>query len=479
MFDRIVQNLIWPVLGMALVVIALALMFYYKSESWETWVAYFGLIMIGLAILSPERTRAVAELLTRVVRQLSGKDKPMDEAKAQELVEKNKSEVLGAKEPPPPPDEWFRNLRPVLHQAAHFSVPTYYLNTDLAVIDWNVAFEMIFADILGAIRNKHVNHFIVRLANRDKVLDHARDFTEKVRGGQLPLVDIEDLSYRSPRYGPVEFAKVAAQLHDSGGKLQGWTVALFPRVFNWGPFLKDLYDKLTEDKLWSVYSASYDRVLLEYPPYRRLIQDVIAVVPPGKSASVVDLGAGTGNVTAALLEAGHRVTAVENNLAMLDRFRARQFDARSVKVVKAPAEQLDTLCPEFEKAFDAAVMVNVLYAVDDPLACLQSIHKTLKPNGVLGLSTTHSESRLDPLLEDIKRQLQAAGRFDALANDYERLREANKQIELTIALRHTRDDYRQWLKAAGFEVIRDVPSTYEGAVMLLHAKKVTFTDSSV
>ena len=116
-------------------------------------------------------------------------------------------------------------------------------------------------------------------------------------------------------------------------------------------------------------------------------------------------------------------------------------------------------------------MVNVLYAVGDPLACLQSIFHLLKPGGVLAFSTTHKETRLDPLLDAIKKQLKETGKYDALAKDYERLYEANKDIEQTIALRHSRDEYKEWVKTAGFVIIKDVPSTYEGAVMLIHALK--------
>src|SRR5262245_63868775 len=74
--------------------------------------------------------------------------------------------------------------------------------------------------------------------------------------------------------------------------------------------------------MWSIYSASFDRVLPKFPPYKTLIEDVIAVVPKG-NLSVVDLGAGTGNVTRALLDRGHRVTAIESNLGMLDRKSTR------------------------------------------------------------------------------------------------------------------------------------------------------------
>ena len=375
--------------------------------------------------------------------------------------------IVGEEAPAPPTNVWYDEIRPVLHQAIHYTAPTYFLDTNLTLIDWNLAFELIFSRSLCRIHGKHVKHFIVQLANYDEVIEHAQQFTKKVIKGKIPFVDLEPLRYSSERYGDVSFLKVATQLHDPQGKARGWSVSLLIRDIDWEAFSRDLSDEARKDKLWSVYSASYDRVLREFPPYQRLIDDVTAVIPPGEH-DVVDLGAGTGNVTEDLLKAGHTVTAVESNLAMLDRLRSKKLSPDSLTVVKASVENLTALP---DQSFDAAVMVNVLYAVADPLTCLQGVNRILKPKGVLGLSTTHAEIDLDPLLSRIKSWLEEEGKYDALAADYLVVRDLNKAIEKEIAKRYTRDNYREWIKAAGFKITRDVPSTYEDAVMLIHAVK--------
>lgn len=145
------------------------------------------------------------------------------------------------------------------------------------------------------------------------------------------------------------------------------------------------------------------------------------MVPRGKR-KVVDLGAGTGNVSAALLEAGHTVTAVENNQGMLDRLRSKNLPRERLTVVKASIENLTQLADD---SFDAAVMVNALYAVDDPLACLHNVHHIVEPNGVLALSTTHSETELDTLLNSIKTQLAETGQYNRLSADYPLLYDVN------------------------------------------------------
>ena len=334
------------------------------------------------------------------------------------VIEKKRLEtspkIVGEEAPAPATNVWYDELRPVLHQAIHYTSPTYFLDVNLTLIDWNLAFELIFSRSLARIHGKHVKHFIVQLANYDEVIEHAQQFTKKVIKGKIPFVDLEPLKYSSERYGDVSFLKVATQLHDPQGRERGWSVSLLIRDIDWEAFSRDLSDEARKDKLWSVYSASYDRVLQDFPPYKRLIDDVTAVIPPGEH-HVADLGAGTGNVTAALLEAGHTVTAVESNWAMLDRLRSKKLGQDSLTVVKGSVENLGSLP---DASFEAATMVNVLYSVTDPLTCLQGVHRILKPKGVLGLSTTHSETELDPLLASIKSWLEEEGKYDALAADY-------------------------------------------------------------
>src|SRR5262249_51445776 len=198
------------------------------------------------------------------------------------LIKAPEDQIFGEKDPPPDLDSWYRKLRPTLHQASFYSVPTYYLDTDLNVLDYNIAFELVFRDITGRLRGRHVSWFIEKLKNNEAVYEHGIAFTERVnKTGMFPFIDLEPIVYDSPDFGPVEFTKVASQLHDEDGNLQGWSVALMIRSIDWQPFEKRLESRLYLDKLWSVYSGPYDRILSTFPPYQKLIQDVIAVVPNG------------------------------------------------------------------------------------------------------------------------------------------------------------------------------------------------------
>src|SRR5262249_50833664 len=154
----------------------------------------------------------------------------------------------------------------VMYQAPRYTTPTYFLDTHLAVVAWNVAFELIFRRILSKIRRQHVNNFIIELANQTEVFEHAREFTEKVKEGQLPLVDDEPLVYESPDYGKIEFIKVATQLTDAEANLKAWSVALLPKKIDWSQFQRDLEKRLSEDRMWDLYAVSYDALLRGFKP---------------------------------------------------------------------------------------------------------------------------------------------------------------------------------------------------------------------
>jgi ubiquinone/menaquinone biosynthesis C-methylase UbiE len=335
------------------------------------------------------------------------------------------------------------------------------------VIDWNLAFDLIFEPIVGELRGRHVNWFIARLANSEEVFTHARGFP--TRTDQQPNVDTEPLVYVTARYGVIEFEKVATKLHDRDGRQRGWAVTLLVRkAGDFDALIRDLAARIETDKFWSLYSVSYDLVLNRYPRYNHLLEQVNRSVPD-EARRVLDLGAGTGNMARRLLEGGRDVWAVEKNIAMLDILRAKDFAVKAqdrLKIVKSSVEHLEMLAAE--EPFDAATAVNVLYAVDNVPACLASVSQVLKPGGALVLTTTDSKTELTPLLDDIRKQLNSDRELIA---HVDRVRELNFKLQAQgLTTRYTREQYVDWLKAAGFAVDSD-ERAYVDAVLLIRAHK--------
>jgi SAM-dependent methyltransferase len=115
----------------------------------------------------------------------------------------------------------------------------------------------------------------------------------------------------------------------------------------------------------------YERGRPGYPP------EAIEWLLGARPLELLDLGAGTGKLTRALLDAGHRVTAVEP----LDEMRAiLSSELPAARTLPGSAEQL----PLAEASVDAVAVGSAFHWFDER-AALAEIARVLRPAGVLGL----------------------------------------------------------------------------------------------
>jgi SAM-dependent methyltransferase len=125
-------------------------------------------------------------------------------------------------------------------------------------------------------------------------------------------------------------------------------------------------------------AGAFARVAGEYergrPGYPR---EAITWLLGARPLDVLDLGAGTGKLTDALLEAGHRVTAVEPLAAMRTILADRLPSARALA---GSAEEL----PLADQSVDA-VAVGAAFHWFDREAAMGEIARVLRTPGVLGL----------------------------------------------------------------------------------------------
>ncbi len=118
-------------------------------------------------------------------------------------------------------------------------------------------------------------------------------------------------------------------------------------------------------------AGEYDRGRPGYP--REAIEWLLGRAP----LDVLDLGAGTGKLTDALLDAGHRVIAVEPLQEMREILTSR---LPAVRALDGAAEEL----PLPDASVDA-VTVGAAFHWFEERAALAEIARVLRPPGVLGL----------------------------------------------------------------------------------------------
>jgi ubiquinone/menaquinone biosynthesis C-methylase UbiE len=351
--------------------------------------------------------------------------------------------------------------------------PTYLLDTNFHFLDWNPAFDEVVAKPLRLLRGTHAENFIIALDNSREVIARAQSrFQENQR---MPLVDCEVLRIKTPRHGLITFRKIAVQIAETSEHGLVWSVHLnIERAENADLLWEDLERRLTAETNWSRYAESYDRMLLKFREYDKLLSQVSDLL--GNAKRCADLGAGTGNSTLRLL-ANHPerlVSAFESNEIMLQHLRAKLVKAENLDAVRRVAiykGDLTLSLREFpENSFDGALMLNVLYALDDPGRCLVEVFRVLQPDACLALSTSHSKTDVVHLFDVIRKDLKAQGLYAQLRSAVEDAEDRHNQMMANIK-RDTRENVIEYLEKAGFEIGKRIDSAYADAVMIVQARK--------
>jgi demethylmenaquinone methyltransferase/2-methoxy-6-polyprenyl-1,4-benzoquinol methylase len=114
---------------------------------------------------------------------------------------------------------------------------------------------------------------------------------------------------------------------------------------------------------------------------------LVASVPVGSEAHVLDVATGTGMVAAALVRrTGCHVTALDQSSNMLAGLHARLVAepelAGRIEPVQGQAEAL----PFEDGAFDALTFTYLLRYVDDPAATLRELARVVKPGGTVTMA---------------------------------------------------------------------------------------------
>ena len=135
-------------------------------------------------------------------------------------------------------------------------------------------------------------------------------------------------------------------------------------------------DNMIHEAAFTGYGSAadvYERGRPSFPA--EALQKIAAICQLGPGITVVELGAGTGKFTRALLPTGAHVTAVEPVKAMREKLA---FLSKDISVLAGTAESI----PLANSSVDVVVAAQAFHWFDGPVA-LKEIHRVLRPGGHL------------------------------------------------------------------------------------------------
>jgi ubiquinone/menaquinone biosynthesis C-methylase UbiE len=366
-------------------------------------------------------------------------------------------------------------------------VPMYMLDKNYRILDWNEAFNLVFDRTMEGRRGESVLEWVYFLENYDQVIAHGeKAFAAE---NELPVIDIEELTYRSFRYDAITATKRAYQIPDDQATCSGWLAILdlkFADEEKSRQFQADLINVLQTNLMWSAYATSYDIVLNNTDVYPRLLAQILGEsedmqldrIPP--DARILDLGAGTGNITEKLVSSRRQavIFAVENNRTMLNllKYKCKPFLRQDDKEpgVIALKQDISSLYGIPDAYFDYVIMNNVFYTLDEPVDCMREVNRVLKPGGEVRISGPQRTTDVDRLLRVIRKELEKKGRFDVNRSHFQRVVDINRQLEMM-------PNFRRWdvnsirgilLDDAEFsDITYETQLAYAGDAMLVSARR--------
>jgi len=162
--------------------------------------------------------------------------------------------------------------------------------------------------------------------------------------------------------------------------------------------VSDGADRAARARSFETVASEYERHRPDYPPQAIAWAAERLGLPGG--ARVLDVGAGTGKLTRALVAAGFRVVAVEPGGAMLDELRVA---VPAAEAHEAPAEDI----PLDDASVDAA-FAGQAYHWFDRARAVPELHRVVRPEGGLVLLWNWWDER-DPLQKELGELVGYAG----------------------------------------------------------------------
>lgn len=129
-------------------------------------------------------------------------------------------------------------------------------------------------------------------------------------------------------------------------------------------------------------------------------EDLVETLNPRAGERILDLGCGTGHLTAQIAEAGASVVGLDSSTAMIEAARSTHPDGAFVCA--------DARAIPFENAFDAVFSNAVLHWIRAQDTALKTIARALRPGGRL-VAEMGGVGNIDSIVRAVEAELAARG----------------------------------------------------------------------
>lgn len=216
---------------------------------------------------------------------------------------------------------------------------------------------------------------------------------------------------------------------------------------------------------WSSYAEVYDMIFEYNPAYQELVakfQDVISEWEITPQASILDIGAGTGNFSLAAANrfSNNTVYHLDSDMQM-NKFAKCKADTRkltNIEFIHTPIESLDW--SKFSN-LQAVSCVHALYIMQNPQNVINAIYQALQPGGYVFLCNPGRILNITDWSKYFIKHLFQKHGFVATLQIVFRGRQIFKQNKIVRQLQldgtywtHSHEEFCDVVKNVGFKIIK-------------------------
>lgn len=208
------------------------------------------------------------------------------------------------------------------------------------------------------------------------------------------------------------------------------------------------------DRVAGRYDASYDDEYWQW--HDALTWDYLKpYLPSNLSATILDLGCGTGKWAAKLIKSGFRVTCVDISAKMLDQARAKiEGVGASSRASFVHADLCDLSALADQSAAMAVALGDPIGCSSSPIRVMKEIRRVIADGGVLVATFDNKLSAIEFYLE--QGDPGALSRFLRDGRTHWLTKDAGEQFEITT---FAPDELRRLVENSGFELLDMIGKT--------------------